>query len=242
MLFYLLGFTGAIFAAGILFIKVFLPKQMVRELEKYQNELINRQSEEIRNIYQEMRGWRHDYKNHMQSLKIYVEGKRWDEALRYIDQMNKDLSEVDHVIKTGNVMADAIVNSKVSLAEAKHIRLDVTAKIPENLPVSDVEFCVVFGNLMDNAIEACEKIAEESGRFIRVYIGMYKKQFYLSVTNATSEKKRRWKYTSRKGEGHGFGLYRIDKIIKEKNGYLNRKDEPGVFATEIMLPFQTDCA
>ncbi|MFG6348202.1 MAG: GHKL domain-containing protein, partial [Lachnospiraceae bacterium] len=40
-----------------------------------------------------------------------------------------------------------------------------------------------------------------------------------------------------KGEGHGFGLYRIDKIIKERHGYLNRKDEPGVFSTEIMLPF-----
>lgn len=226
-----------VFTAGILVVRVFLPRQIVKELEKYQNTLIGRQFEEIRNTYREMRGWRHDYKNHMQVLKIYVENRQWEECMAYITQMNQDLSDVDHVIKTGNVMADAIVNSKVSLAKAKNIQLDVTVKIPEELPVSDVEFCVLFGNLMDNAIEACEKVAREEERFIRVFIGLFKKQFYISITNATNQKRKVQKYYSLKGEGHGFGLYRIDKIIKERKGYLNRKDEPGVFATEIMLPF-----
>lgn len=229
--------TLVVVAASILLVKIFMPRQIVRELEKYQNTLIGRQFEEIDNTYQEMRGWRHDYKNHMQVLKIYVEKKEWENALEYIAQMNQDLCEVDHVIKTGNIMADAIVNSKVSLAKTKQIQLDVTAKIPKKLPLSDVEFCVLFGNLMDNAIESCEKIALEKDRFIRVYIGMFKKQFYMSITNATNENRRVKKYYSRKGDGHGFGLYRIDRIIRERNGYLNRKDEPGVFATEIMLPF-----
>lgn len=218
-------------------IKLFLPRMIIRELEEYENELVARQFEEINNTYHEMRGWRHDYRNHMQVLKTYIDREQWEECSRYILEMDQDLSSVDHVIKTGNVMADAIVNSKVSLARTRKISLDVTARIPENLPVSDVEFCVLFGNLMDNAIEACEKIEETKERFIRIYIGMFRKQFYISVTNATNQKQRVGKYYSLKGEGHGFGLYRIDKIIKQKQGYLNRKDEPGVFATEIMLPF-----
>lgn len=225
----------AVFLTG----KILLPRQMMKELEKYENELVSRQSEEIRSIYHEMRGWRHDYNNHMQVLKIYVEHKQWKECMAYILQMNQDLSNVDHVIKTGNVMADAIVNSKISLAKTKDISLDVTAKVPEELPISDVEFCVLFGNLMDNAIEACEKIVSKDERFIRVYIGTFKKQFYISVINATNQKKRTKKYYTLKGEGHGFGLQRIDKIIRERNGYLNRKDEPNVFATEIMLPFMS---
>ncbi len=229
--------SAVILFAGVAVVKVMIPRQVVKELEKYQNALVSRQFEEIRNSYREMRGWRHDYKNHMQVLKIYIENRQWEDARAYIVQMNQDLSEVDHVIKTGNVMADAIVNSKVSMAKARKIDLDVTAKIPETLPVSDVEFCVLFGNLMDNAIEACDKIAEEKDRFIRVYIGMFKQQFYLSITNATNQKKRMRKYYSLKGAGHGLGLYRIDKIIKERSGYLKRTDEPGVFATEIMLPF-----
>lgn len=226
-----------IVVSGILTVKVFMSGQIIRELEKYENALVSRQFEEIRNTYHEMRGWRHDYKNHMQVLKIYVENREWDHAMAYISQMNQDLSNVDYVIKTGNVMADAIVNSKVSLAKAKEIQLDATVKVPEKLPVSDVEFCILFGNLMDNAIEACEKITCRENRFIRVYIGLFKKQFYMSVTNATNQKTRLLKYYSLKGKGHGFGLYRIDKIIKKRKGYLKRTDEPGVFATEIMLPF-----
>lgn len=224
-------------AAFLFLIKVLIPRQIARTMEQYQNDLAGRQFDEIRNVYREMRGWRHDYKNHMQVLKIYVENREWEHALAYISQMNEDLGNVDHLVKTGNVMADAIVNSKVCLAKSKEIRLDVTAKVPEQLPISDVEFCVLFGNLMDNAIEACEKIPSCEERFIRIYIGLFKKQFYVSVTNATNEKRRAKKYYSLKGEGHGFGLYRIDKIVKNKNGYLNRKDEPGVFVTEVMLPF-----
>lgn len=224
---------------GIVLLRFVLSRQFIRILEQYQNDLTNRQCEEINNSYRELRGWRHDYKNHMQVLKIHVENKEWEPAIAYISQMNEDLSKVDHVIKTGNVMADAIINSKVSLAKSRKIRLDVTASIPEQLPLSDVEFCVIFGNLMDNTIEACEKIADQGDRFIRIYIGLFKKQFYISITNSTNQKHRIQKYYSLKGEGHGFGLYRIDKIIQEKHGYLNRQDEPGVFATEIMLPFHT---
>ena len=85
-------------------------------------------------------------------------------------------------------------------------------------------------------MEACEKIVSQEERFIRVYIGIYKKQFYMSVTNATSQTKRIEWYITDKGVGHGFGLYRIDKIVKKYQGYLKRRSEPGVFVTEIMLP------
>lgn len=205
-------------------LKIWLPGYMVREMEQYQNKLLERQFEEIDNTYREMRGWRHDYKNHMQVLKIYVENRQWENARDYIVQMNEDLESIDPVIKTGNIMADAIVNSKVSLAKKKDIKLDVTAKIPKEIPMTDVEFCVVFGNIMDNAIEACEKLASKENKFIRVYIGVFKKQFYMSVSNSTDQKKRTKKYLSMKGEGHGFGLQRIDKIIHDKNGYLNRQN------------------
>ena len=116
--------------------------------------------------------------------------------------------------------------------------MDVTAKIPEKLPVSDTEFSVIFGNLMDNAMEACEKIESIEERFIRVYIGIYKKQFYMSITNATNQAKRMEHYITGKGTGHGLGLYQIDKIVKKRQGYLKRKNEPGVFVTEIMLPYK----
>lgn len=214
-----------------------LPKMIGNKLETWQNKLAERQFEEIRSTYREMRGWRHDYRNHMQILKVYLEDGEYEKGKEYIMQMDKDLGEVDHIIKSGNVMADAILNSKLTLARSKDIPVNITVKIPETLPVSDTEFCVIFGNLLDNAIEACEQMEEKQDRFIRIYIGMFQKQFYISITNSTGQKQRITAYRTDKGMGHGFGLYRIDSIVRRHQGFLNRKNEPGVFVTEIMLPF-----
>ena len=75
-------------------------------------------------------------------------------------------------------------------------------------------------------------------RFIRIYIGLFKQQLYISVSNSTSEKTRRRLselVTSKLGE-HGFGLRRIDRIATLYGGFVNRKNEPGIFATEVLLP------
>lgn len=219
---------------------IIVPHIVERRLENYRDETFARWYEEIKTTYWEMRGWRHDLRNHMQVLKTHLEHGDIEKCKVYLGEMDADLSQVDQVVKNENIMADAIINSKLSLAKSKDIMLDVTANIPRDIPVTDTEFCVIFGNLMDNAIEACEKIKNKKERFIRVYIGMFKQQFYISVGNATASKVRLRRYITMKGEGHGFGLYRIDKIVKKHGGYLNRENEPGVFVTELMLPYKQE--
>ncbi len=156
-------------------------------------------------------------------LKIYVENRQWEECISYISQINENLDSVDHMVKTGNVMADAIINSKISLAKSKNIKLDVTAKVPEELPISDVEFCIIFGNLMDNAIEACEKIFSEEKRFIRIYIGIFKKQFYISVTNATNQKKGWEVITHLRVKGMVLGCTVLTGLLKNVMVFLTVK-------------------
>lgn len=214
-------------------------KRYEQKLENFQDSIIKKQRDEVQNIYQTMRAWRHDYHNHMQAIKALLEMNKKDELSEYLDNLEKDLDSIDIAIRTGNVGLDAILSSKVSIARKNNIEVNCTAKVPENMKISDVHLCAVVGNLMDNAIEACEKIpADSEPRFIRVYIGLFKSQLYISVTNSTREKERRRiseLVTSKLGE-HGFGLRRIDKIVEQYNGYINRKNEPGVFATEVMLP------
>ena len=114
--------------------------------------------------------------------------------------------------------------------------MSIKAVVPANLSISDVDLCVIIGNLLDNAMEACEKQEETSGRFIRVFIGVLKKQLYISVMNSVGgELKKEGKiHISTKNSGsHGFGLMRVDKIAEKNSGYVNRQNEPGVFATEI---------
>ena len=208
-----------------------------KRIASFQNELVTKHYDEVQNIYGQMRGWRHDYHNHIQVLKAHLSLGRTDEMEVYLNELDKDLTSVDTIIKSGNVMLDAILNSKLSLAKAKKIAVNAKANAPGVLPVSDIDICVIVGNLLDNAIEANLRLDEKS-RFIRIYIGIFKEQFYISVSNSVGAdiKKISGRYLTTKKGSHGFGLQRIDRIVKKYGGYVNRQNEEGIFATEIMLP------
>ena len=216
----------------------FLSKWIDRRIEAYQRELIETQYREVENMYRKMRGWRHDYRGHIQAMKALLSAGDLDGLRGYLDKLDTDLNTVDTVIKTGNPMADAILNSKISLAQSRGITVKADAHVPVGLRMSEIDLCCILGNLFDNAIEASMALPEEE-RLIRVYMEMKGTQLYISFTNFTAGKKLRKTgkvYKSTRGEGHGFGLVRIDKIIEQLDGYLSRNSEDGAFTTEILIP------
>ncbi len=215
-----------------------LSKKTNQQIENYQQELLQTHYHEVENMYKQIRGWRHDYRNHIQTLKAYASMNDMDAIKKYLDLLDHDLTTVDTVIKTGNAMADAILNSKISLAKSKHIEVKVTAHIPYQLKSSDIDLCCIIGNLFDNAIEASMKLPKEK-RLIRVYMDMKNTQLYISFTNFTASKKMKKMgnlFHTTKGEGHGLGLKRIDAIVERLDGYISRNSEDGAFTTEILLP------
>lgn len=214
------------------------PKYVDKKISRFQNELVDKHYAEVETMYRRMRGWRHDYHNHIQVLKAHMELHHYEEAEHYLDMLNEDLAAVDTVIKTGNVMVDAILNSKLALIKEKGINVDAAAIVPQNVPFSGIDLSVLIGNLLDNAMEACMQIQAKDRRFIRIYMDIVKKQLYISVTNSMNgcARKNGLHYTSTKAGLHGFGLYRIDRIAAKYGGFINRQNEEGVFATEVMLP------
>lgn len=213
-------------------------KKIDQKLSAYQQELVETHYREVENMYRQIRGWRHDYRNHIQTMKAYAAVGDWEAIRRYLDLLDEDLTTVDTVIKTGNPMTDAILNSKISLARSKKIRVIADAQIPLMLKSSEIDLCCILGNLFDNAIEASMALPEEQ-RVIRVYMDMKNTQLYISFTNFTAGKKLEKVgklFKSTKGEGHGFGLVRMDSIVERMNGYISRNSEDGAFTTEILLP------
>ena len=189
-------------------------------------------------MYRQMRGWRHDYRNHIQTMKVLASGGDLEGIRSYLDRLDTDLNTVDLAVKTGNAMADAILNSKISLAKSRDIPVQVDAHIPVRLKMSELDLCCVIGNLFDNAIEASLALPPEE-RLIRVYLDMKGTQLYLSFTNFTAQgkrEKRNGRFLTTKGEGHGFGLVRVDAIVERLDGYLSRNSEDGAFTTEILIP------
>lgn len=208
---------------------------------EYQSDLMERHYQEVQSMYRQTRGWRHDYHNHIQAMKAYLAMGKIEELDAYLNELDRDLTEIDTVVKTGNVMIDAILNSKISLAKQREIAVDAKAIVPKELgaSVSEVDLSLIIGNLMDNAMEACMRVDDPEKRFIRLYIDIMKGELYIYVINAASGTlKRVGKIyeTLKDSRHHGFGLMRIDKAVERCHGYLERADEEGVFATEVLLP------
>lgn len=213
-------------------------KHIDKKLANYQQELIETHYREVENMYRQMRGWRHDYRNHIQTMKAFAASGDLEAIKAYLNELDTDLNTVDTVVKTGNAMADAILNSKISLARAREIQVHVDAHIPVKLKMSELDLCVILGNLFDNAIEASMALPVDQ-RLIRVYMDMKNTQLYISFTNFTAAgkmKKSGRGFKTTKGDGHGFGLVRIDHIIDRLDGYLSRNSEDGAFTTEILIP------
>ena len=216
----------------------FFQNRLHKKLAAYQREIMETHYRETETMYQEMRGWRHDFRNHLQLLKSYAQKGDLAAVQAYLAELEQDLSRVDPAVKTGNTMADAILNSKISLARSKGVPVRADARIPVKLSISDLDLCVILGNLFDNAIEASVKLPE-SQRLIRLYMDMKGSQLYISFTNFAPGGKLTQaggRFSTTKGSGHGFGLLRIDSVVKRLGGYLRRASEEGAFTTEILLP------
>lgn len=212
-------------------------KMISKKIEVFQNDLLLKHSEEVENMYRQMRTWRHDYHNHIQTLKVHSSLGNLDEIAKYLDKLELDLQEVDTVVKTGNVMVDAILNSKLSLIKSKNIPLTVKAIVPSKMSISDTDLCVIVGNLLDNAMESCLECNNLG--YIRIFMGVMKGQLYISVTNSTTfvrKKDKTYLSTKKNVKSTGFGLASIDKIADKYSGFVNRQDEEGVFVTEVFLP------
>lgn len=216
----------------------FLDKMIDRRISEYQSDLLAAHYAEVENMYRQTRGWRHDYRNHIQVLMSLTELGDLEAIGKYLQNLNMDLNTVDMAVKTGNKMTDVILNSKISLAKSRNIAVSADAHVPVTLTTSEVDLCIIMGNLFDNAIEACMQLPEEE-RIIRIYMDMKNTQLYMSFTNTTAHKKQKkenGRYMTTKGEGHGYGLIRIDTIIERYQGYISRNSEDGAFTTEILLP------
>ena len=216
----------------------FLEKLIDKRIAAYQSDLLATHYAEVENMYRQARGWRHDYRNHIQVLSGYAQMGDLESLKAYLKELSIDLESMDTVLKTGNKMADVILNSKISLARSRDIKVDADAHVPVSLNISEVDMCIIVGNLFDNAIEACMQLPKEE-RMIRVYMDMKNTQLYMSFTNTTAQKKQKkeaGRFLSTKGIGHGYGLVRIDTIIERYHGYISRGSEDGAFTTEILLP------
>lgn len=205
-----------------------------RKVAAFEQELLQKYYAEVENMYGKMRGWRHDYRHHIQAMKVHAARGELEEIKGYLDMLDDDLTNVETVVRTGNRAADAVLNSKLSLAGERQIQVKTDVRIPVQLTTPELDLCTIMGNLLDNAMEACMELPPER-RLIRIYMEMKGNFLYFALTNTAGGAKKTHFHTTR-GPGRGLGLHRVDAIVDRLGGRITRASEEEAFSTEVLLP------
>ncbi len=227
-------------ALGLITYHFWLRKRVEERLEQDLAEILRRHASELELSTRQMRSWRHDLKNHFQVLRAYAELGENDELLDYLDHLAGDLAALSPGQRSQHLLVDALLNAKIHYAQEQGIEVQADVLLPPEIPLPDLDLCILIGNLFDNAVESAAAVPEGEERLIRLYIRELKSQLYLYIANTYTGERRLLGqiFPSSKASGeHGFGLLRIDRVVSRHRGYLKRAADRGLFATEVFLPY-----
>ena len=188
--------------------------------------------DEILVMQKQIKKFRHDSSHHFTALKYFFANNQNQDGLSYIEKINSDLENTE-IVDTGNTAFDAIISTKKALAESKNIKFTLQIQIPEKLKVDAVDLCVVFGNSLDNAIEACEKL--ENQRMINVSAIYDDCQLICKITNTAALSTTDLQTTKDDKENHGFGLENIKQALSKYNHVLKIDQSDNNFVLSFVI-------
>ena len=202
-----------------------LEKQIKSQIEHY------KQTESLNN---DLRRFRHDYANHMLCLKSMIKANQLSEAEEYIEQINSETISSIKLFNTGHKIADAILNEKSCAHTDIGIKFD--GFIPDSL--NNTDLCIILGNAVDNAIEACEKIKSKD-RNVSITANVQQGHFILILTNPVDSdmivNEIFPKTTKSDTMKHGFGLSNIKRIVDKYEGDVSTEIKNGIFILYVAI-------
>ena len=181
---------------------------------------------------------RHDMKNHLLALKKYSQEQDWIGLNDYLNELSEDILDYNYQIWTGNRMLDMILNEKLKEAKDKKIDMQISTEVFTTLPFTDREIISLFGNLLDNAIEACERITDKN---TWIHIKMKKKNqlLYFEIKNTTEHTVQPvpGKFISTKTNGtlHGYGMKNIMDVVEKYRGIFQSQMVEDYFVVMISV-------
>lgn len=197
--------------------------------------------ENIKLNYENIRRIKHDIKNHIISINTLISEKHYEEAKKYIRHIENNIDYSCLDISTNNKIVDAIVFSKMETCKLENIDLYLDIKVPKEVSLDEFDICVIYGNLLDNAIQACKKVNEkELKRYIKLKNFVKGDYLFINIKNSYNEKikvKDGNFITSKKDkENHGIGIESVKKSIKKYDGNIKISYEKKEFSVSIIIP------
>lgn len=205
--------------------------QRMEQQVKYQRE----KYVQLGSYYKSMRSIIHDMKNHYFMINSYIENKEYYRLQNYMQSAIQKMESCYTGVNTGNLVIDAFVSNFKIVSKNNHIRFheDISV-IPDKIPLTDYELCVIIGNLLDNAYQAAS-VVKDPEKFIELYIYIndsdsfliYEKNSYDSLARNTS------RYANYE---HGYGLSNINRIVEKKHGVMQYRPLETYFEITVIIP------
>lgn len=214
-------------------------------VEEQQLKTMKRRLEEAEDFYGGIRRVRHEMKSHMTNIKGLVAGEKYEEVERYIGKLDATIQELDYKYSTGNAVTDVIINDKYRQAVKSGIAFTAAFDYRESDTISAFDMGIVLSNLLNNAIEACEKLEQEN-RYISLVLKR-KNRFLLIEVENSFDGELEWREgesvpATRKQDSlpdvlmeHGIGLRNVKDVAERYLGDLNIKAGNGTFKVTVML-------
>lgn len=182
--------------------------------------------QEIQSREKQFSSLRHDMKNHLLLLQGLLNQHKIDEAHRYLSDLGALSNPMDYPVQTGNSTVDILLKSKFSAAAQKGVHGECSLKLPADTAITDLEWCIILGNAIDNAVHAAEAVAADT-RYLHIS-GQQKGSFlYILVENPC--------VLSRDEITEGIGLSNIRAVVQKHSGTLDIDVTDGKFFLHILL-------
>lgn len=215
---------GFVFFMNKIYIEQRQKEQYDSQIEFYK--MLNEQ-------YLQMERLRHDMKNHVLALRGLWENKEFEKAGNYLEKMMESGNFGGSEEVTGNQAVDALLYNKKKKAGQLQIRWMCDVHIPKGCTIDEFDLCVLFGNLLDNAIKACAECKNKEYRFVDIQSQQVKQCFLLVMKNGTVMKDA----TEIK---QGIGFLNIYETVTKCEGTVNINVENNVFETSILFPMNSN--
>lgn len=212
-----------------------LEYELMKEKEKYSKESM----EIIKRSNEELREFKHDLKNYLLPLQEAMETMPQSEMVKVWEKINQKIEDVQTLIQTGNSYVDSMINTKITLARSE--KVDVKCTILSKMEgIDDLEFCSVFGNLMDNAIEAERKVIEKKEIiiFVEEKMGYLRLEIQNKIEKSVLNENSSLNTTKKDTSSHGIGHKSVKRTMQKVGGALKYYETGDLFCAEAVFPIK----
>ena len=218
--------------------KSFLLQQyaVIEQQNKYQEDILGQQRELVR--------LKHDLKNVLINFDLCLQENNIDRAKAQL-KMLLHTSSLAHDIRTGCLPIDAIVNQKANQMKRLQIQTKFDLQIPSECNTDNiaVDLAAILGNVLDNAIEATQRVHTAKEKEIAVHMAYRDEKLYIHIINPSNERKQdfsqRIVMSEKASNRIGIGISSVKERVDRLKGYYDFKYETGFFQVLIILPVQT---